>query len=109
MIINYSMQTERTVEWIFSISYTDNIDKVRELIKEIIYTDKRVLNASNPYIYVSELTANAVNIKVRALVPNAAYWDVYLEKLEAIKKAFDREGITFPSAQRDVYLYQKNK
>jgi small conductance mechanosensitive channel len=110
VIINYSIEANRTVEWIFSIGYHDDIDKVKNIIKNVVFTDSRVLNSESPYIYVGALADNSVNLKVRALVKNALYWDVYQEKLEEIKKAFDKEGISIPFPQRDLHLYhiQKN-
>lgn len=107
IIINYSIEDNRTVEWIFGIGYQEDIDKVRMIINEVIFTDERVLNIDKPYIYVGELADNSVNMKVRALVKNSEFWDVYLEKLEAIKKAFDKAGVSIPFPQRDVYLYHK--
>lgn len=107
IIINYSEEENRTVEWIFGIGYQEDIDKVRNIINDVVFTDERVLNSDTPYIYVGALADSSVNMKVRALVKNSQFWDVYLEKLEEVKKAFDKEGISIPFPQRDVYLYQK--
>jgi small conductance mechanosensitive channel len=109
VIINYTTEANRTVEWIFSVGYQDDLDKVKSIIKEVIFTDERVLNRDKPYIYVGALADNAVNLKVRALVENTLYWDVYQEKLEEMKKAFDQEGISIPFPQRDLHLYHMNK
>ncbi len=108
-IINYSQQTTRLVEWIFGISYDDDIDKAREIIKKTIFTDARVLNKENPYINLAELGDSSVNFKVRAEVETANYWPVLFEMTESIKKAFDKEGITIPYPQRDVHLFSEEK
>lgn len=49
-IINYSTESTRMVEWIYSISYMDNIDKARQIIKDIVYTDDRVVTKEEQYI-----------------------------------------------------------
>ena len=35
------------------------------------------------------------------------YWAVFFDLQEAMKKRFDREGISIPFPQRDVHLYQQ--
>jgi small conductance mechanosensitive channel len=103
-LVNYTTEPLRKVEWIFGISYSDDIDKAREIIREVIFTDERVLDQETPYINVCELADSSVNFKVRAQVNSADYWTVFFEKTEAVKKAFDTRGITIPFPQRDVHL-----
>lgn len=105
-IINYSTEKTRTVEWIFEISYKDSIDKAREIIHRIVYSDPRTLNAATPFINVSELGQNGVRLKVRAVVNGADYWGLFFEVNEKVKKAFDQEGITIPFPQTEVRLHQ---
>lgn len=106
-IINYSTESTRTVEWIFGIGYDDDIDKAREIIKEVVYNDDRVLNKDKPYINVSELGDSSVNFKVRVQVNSSDYWDIFFDKTENVKKAFDKGGISIPFPQRDVHLFQE--
>jgi len=108
-IINYSCEPTRKVEWIFGISYSDDIDKARTIIKENIFTDERVLDAETPYININELADSSVNFKVRAEVVQADYWNVYFEMTEKIKKAFDANGISIPFPQRDVHLFNNQQ
>jgi small conductance mechanosensitive channel len=108
-IINYSTQETRLVEWVFGISYEDDIDKAREIIKKTIFTDDRVLNKETPFINLAELGDSSVNFKVRAEVVQADYWSVFFEMTENVKKAFDKEGISIPFPQRDVHLFSENK
>jgi small conductance mechanosensitive channel len=108
-IINYSTMETRLVEWIFGISYEDDIDKARTIIKESIFTDSRVLNREDPFINLAELGDSSVNFKVRAEVAQADYWSVLFEMTEKVKKAFDKKGISIPFPQRDVHLYSMDK
>lgn len=105
-IINYSTEPTRKVEWIFGIGYDDDIDKAREVIKQIIFSDERVLDREAPFIHLAELAGSSVNFKVRAQVKGEDYWGVFFDMTERVKKAFDREGISIPYPQRDVHLFQ---
>lgn len=108
-IINYSTEPERVIEWIFGISYDDDIDKARAIIKETIYTDPRVLNSETPFINLAELADSSVNFKVRARVTQGDYWAVFFEMTEKIKKAFDQQGISIPYPQVDAHVYNQAK
>jgi small conductance mechanosensitive channel len=108
-IINYSTEPERVVEWVFGISYDDDIDKARSIIKDVIYSDPRVLNRDEPFINLAELADSSVNFKVRARVTQGDYWAVFFEMTENIKKAFDTQGINIPYPQVDAHVYSQTK
>ena len=107
-IINYSVEPARKVEWIFGVSYDDDIDKVKQIINEVVFTDERIMDRDTPYLKLSELADSSVNFKVRALVKQEDFWDIYFEKIEAIKKAFDANGISIPYPQVDAHLHSQN-
>lgn len=107
-IINYSTEPTRTVEWVFGISYDDDIDKARQIIRDTVFTDSRVLNSDTPFINLAELADSSVNFKVRAQCNQADYWSLFFEKTEAVKKAFDTSNISIPYPQVDAHLYNEN-
>ena len=57
-------------------------------------------------IAVVKLADSRVNGVVRPWVNSSDYWGVYMAVHEAMKKAFDAEGINIPYPQRDVHVYQ---
>ena len=59
-----------------------------------------------PTVAVSELADSSVNFIVRPWVATADYSAVMWDMTEAIKKRFDKDGISFPFPQRDVHLYK---
>ncbi len=105
-LTNYSTEPTRKVEWVFGISYSDSIDKAKDIIQREIFSDERILDRDTPFINLAELGDSSVNFKVRGLVDQANYWNVFFEMNEKVKKAFDKEGISIPFPQRDVHLYQ---
>ena len=57
-------------------------------------------------IAVVKLADSRVNVVVRPWVNSSDYRGVYMAEHEAMKKAFDAEGINIPCPQRDVRVYQ---
>ena len=108
IITNYSANDTRRVDMVVGVSYDDDIDKVRATIKDLIDSDDRILKDPECLIAVSELADSSVNFNVRPWVKSADYWGVKFDLTEAIKKRFDKEGISFPFPQQDVHLYQNN-
>ncbi|MEM6844339.1 MAG: mechanosensitive ion channel domain-containing protein [Bacteroidota bacterium] len=104
-IINYSTEPIRTVEWVFGISYDDDIDQARQIIKDTVFTDERVLNRDTPFINLAELADSSVNFKVRAQCEQANFWALFFEKTEAVKKAFDTNNISIPYPQVDAHIH----
>lgn len=108
IITNYSANETRRVDMVVGVSYDDDIDKVRATIKDIIESDDRILKDPECQIAVAELADSSVNFNVRPWVKSGDYWGVKLDFNEAVKKRFDKEGISFPFPQQDVHLYQKS-
>jgi len=109
IIINYSRAKTRFVEWTFGIGYEDNIEQVRKLIIEEIFTDDRVLNREKPFVSVADLATSSVNILVRAEVKQKDYWDVLYLGFERVKMRFDKEGIHIPYPQQDIHIVEPDK
>jgi len=109
IIINYSRSKTRFVEWMFSISYDDNIEQARKLIIDEVFTDPRVMNKAKPFISVADLADSSVNILVRAEVKQNDYWDVLYQGFERVKVRFDLEGIHIPYPQQDIHIREKIK
>ncbi len=106
-IINYSEKDLRRVDFTFSIGYGDNFEKAKQIITDICVAHELVLKDPAPFVRVKEHGASSINITARAWVKNPDYWTVYFDVTEAVKTAFDKEGIEIPFNQIDVNI--KNK
>jgi small conductance mechanosensitive channel len=106
-IINYTANGIRRVDMVAGVSYSDDLDKVRKVLEEILAADDRILKDPEPTIAVSELADSSVNFVVRPWVNADDYWDVYFTTHERIKKDFDAAGIAIPFPQQDVHLFNE--
>ncbi len=104
-IINYSAKDKRRMDLVCGVSYGDNLQKVKDVLNDVLMKESRVLKDPEPTIGVLELADSSVNFAVRPWVRTSDYWLVFFDLKEAIKKRFDEEGISIPFPQRDVHLY----
>jgi len=107
IITNYSVNDTRRVDMEFGIGYTDDIDKARSVILDVLKNDSRVLQNPAPDVFVGTLADSSVNFKVRPWVNAADYWGVYFDTTENIKKKFDENNVSIPFPQTDVHLFNQ--
>jgi small conductance mechanosensitive channel len=106
-IVNYSMKEIRRVDMTIGVSYADPIDKVKEILADILARDSRILPDPSPTIGLIQLADSSVNFAVRPWVKSEDYWAVYFDLHETIKKRFDAEGISIPFPQQDIHVYKE--
>ena len=102
-ITNYSKEPTRRVDFTICIDYGESIDKVREVLMEIVTNDQRVLTTPEPVIALNALADSSVNIALRVWVKSEDYWAVYWETNEKIYNEFNRRGINSPFPQLTVH------
>lgn len=104
-LINYSEQSRRRLDLSFSISYQDDFEKAKEIIRQVVDSKKEyTIPDQEPTIRVSALSAHSVDIVCRVWVVPAHYWDLNFDLIEEVKLAFDKAGITIPFEQLDVHI-----
>ena len=104
-ITNFSAESKRRVDLVFGIGYNDDIKKAKNVLEQVLAADERVLQDPAPVVAVSELADSSVNFVVRPWVKTSDYWDVLWDTTEAVKEAFDKEGISIPFPQQDVHMH----
>ncbi|GDX05349.1 small-conductance mechanosensitive channel MscS [Buttiauxella sp. A111] len=101
-IINFSREPMRRNEFIIGVAYDSDIDKVKQILTDIITSDERVLKDREITVRLNELGPSSINFVVRAWSNSADLQDVYWDVLERIKKALDANDIGIPHPQMDV-------
>ena len=86
------------------VSYDDDIKKVKSLLQGIIDNCDLVLKEPQPLIALNEFADSSVNFLVRFWVERANFMNAKIEINEQIKLTFDKENISIPYPQRDVYI-----
>ena len=103
-IINYTLEPQRRIDSVFSISYSDDIDKAKDILSKIMNSSEKVLKTPEPVIGVTSLGDSAVNIETRVWVNTNDVVEMTFYLNEIVKKEFDKNGISIPFPQMDVNL-----
>ncbi|MBU3004111.1 mechanosensitive ion channel family protein [Paraglaciecola arctica] len=107
-ITNYSAKETRRVDMVVGIGYDSDLKKAKEILKEMVAADERILKDPAPTVAVAELADSSVNFVVRPWVASADYWAVKFDFNEAVKLRFDAEGISIPFPQMDVHVHKND-
>ena len=107
IITNYSRKETRRIDLVIGVSYDDDLDKVRGILRNLVDADERILKDPECLIAVAELADSSVNFYLRPWVASGDYWTVRFDLIENIKKTFDQQGVQIPFPQRDVHIIQK--
>ena len=104
VIKNVTAQRTRRVDLIFSISYSDDIEKAERILREVVTSNDMVLKEPEPNIRLHKLGDSSVDFIVRPWTNTVDYWEVYWNITREVKLRFDRDGISIPFPQRDVHI-----
>ena len=103
-LVNYTRLGQLRVDFVFNVSYADDLGQGKAVLHDIVAADARVLAEPAPVIFVQSLDDNAVSIAVRPWVKSDDYWTLQWDLPERVKLRFDAEGITMPFPQRTVHF-----
>lgn len=103
-ITNVTNEDCRRLELKVGISYRADIRQAKAVLEGLILQEERVRRDKEYLIYVDELAGSSVVLGTRFWTGTGDYWPVKWDMLEAIKYAFDENGIEIPYPQMDIHM-----
>ncbi|MCF0176825.1 MAG: mechanosensitive ion channel family protein [Bacteroidales bacterium] len=108
-IDNFSAKPLRRVDWTVSVSYESDADACMEAIREILASDKRILDSStpgaaDPFVALASLNSNDISFTVRAWTRGENYWDVYFNGNRNFYTILPQKGFSFAYPHMDVTI-----
>ena len=103
-ITNFSALGKRRVDTVVAVAYGTDLTKAVEVAREALGKVPGVLPDPTPTVAVGSLGESAVTINVRPWAACADYWAVFSGAQQAVKEAFERNGITIPFPQINVHM-----
>lgn len=102
-IQNFTRAEKRRIDLTIGVSYTADLDRVREILRSVVTSDARVLADPAPLVDVTNLGESSVDLLVRVWVAASVYTDTKLALGRTIKQRLDAEGVEIPFPQRVVH------
>ena len=103
VMVNYSHEETRRIEWIIGVEYDEDFSRVRLAIESLLESDERVLKTPEPTIVLHNLNSSSVDVLVRAWVRSDDLWPVFWDFNRRVYEDFNKRGISFPFPQLTVH------
>ncbi len=103
-ITNFTAMDKRRVDMAIGIAYGMDIGKSRQVALDVMRAHPLVLAEPAPIVEVLSMGDSAVNLVMRPWTKPADYWTVLFAVNQAVKEAFDRNGIAIPFPQLEVRM-----
>lgn len=101
-VTNLGAYPTRRIELTIPVAYESDVEKVKELILDVMHSDGRVYLDPAPFCALKTLNASSIDFFAHCWVDSTDYWDVYYYLVEHIFNELKREGIVIPYQQIEV-------
>ena len=95
-VVNFYAMPERRLEVVVEVLASESLEKVKELLLQVMRNQTLALPEPAPYAYLGTLSSDTAQIICRTWVPSNSYWKLYYSFLEETQKVFAQEGIICP-------------
>jgi len=99
-IENRSAEPIRRVDATFKVGFSEDLEKVFNVLQDLLRADERVLDDPKPYIFIEKVDDSWMQLAVRPWVKNADWWYTLTELPQLIHDRFEKEGIAIPYPQQ---------
>ena len=103
-ITNVTAADKRRLEIKVGISYDSNLQKAKDILRELIQEDPELMDQEESQIYVDSLGESSVVLGLKSWVKTEEFWNTKWRMNERIKEAFDANGIQIPYPQLDLRI-----
>lgn len=107
-VINYTASGFWLVNINIGISYTDDIDLAKSIMRRAFEEEPRVLKNKPIDLLLDSLGDSSVKLEVRGWTTIEDHFGAMWDLTERIKKDFDAAGITIAFNQLDVHMIHEN-
>jgi small conductance mechanosensitive channel len=105
-IRNYTSNPVRRIDIPIGISYRDDIEKAKGIIRQVLSDEPRILKDREIVVAVTGLGDSSVDLLVAPWCKPEDYLATRWDLIQKIKEQLEANGCNIPFPQRDVHLYQ---
>lgn len=104
-IVNFTKNSERRLDLVYSTSYDNSIDLTLKILQQIVDEEKRIIQNEERTVVISLIKHNASSLdyRFRVWVNREDYFDVMYSINKRVKELFDENNIEIPYNKLDLY------
>lgn len=106
-IVNYTRSESRRVDCVFSVTYQDDIQKVKELLQTVAESNPAIFTEPAPLIGIAKQGEGRIDVDLKVWCSTEDYQEVSYYLQEQVKLAFDEAGVRMAPPQMEVQLKKK--
>lgn len=106
-LVNVTNEVNRKMDLKIAIAYDSDIKKVKDLVYELLASDKRILDGEPKDVFIDSFGESGMTLGIRAWVKTEEYWNTVWDLREKVKEAFDANGIEIPYNRLEVNLLKE--
>ena len=103
-ITNFTVEGKRRVDLTVGASYDNSVEQVKAALRQAVESVPGFLEEPEMFARVSGYGDHAIEYTVRAWCESGDYWDCYYGLMEAVKRAYDEQGICMTYPHLNVHL-----
>ncbi len=107
-VTNFSANSTRRVELVFSVAYGSDIKKIKQIISAVVLKHSKVLKTPQPIIRLIMHGESSLNIDCKVWALTEDYWDVLYDINEMVLEAFVSNNVEIPFNQMDIHIKEDN-
>lgn len=107
-VVDYDSCKTRRVEWKFAVAYESDVEKVKKLVVECMYSNGKVRLDPAPFCRLNSLGSSSIEFVARAWCDREDYWEVYHDVLELVYNELKKNNISIPYDQLEIRQRKDN-
>ncbi len=101
-VIDYDSTKTRRVDIKFDVAYESDVEKVKKIIKDVMYSNGKVLLNPEPFCRLNALNSSSIQFILKCWCDSEDYWDVYYDLMESVYNELKRNNISIPYNQLEI-------
>ena len=105
-VVNWTLSDRRRrIEIIAGVAYGSDTHNVKELLLKVLSDHPQIINNPKPIVLFVEMAESSLNFRMLFWTADSSNWiDIRSEVMFSVYDLLNREGITIPFPQMDVYM-----
>ena len=101
-VINSGSYDSRRVEFTFSVAYESDVEKVKQVVIDVMKSNGCVYLDPAPFCRLKTLNSSSIDFFAHCWCDRGDYWDVYYYVMENVYNEFKRNDISVPYNQVEI-------